>query len=57
MKYIIAVILFSITVNTLFAQKWNVESPPGPAKKVTITTDEGTWMNLDVSPDGQNHRI
>ena len=26
---------------------------PGPSKKVTITTDEGTWMNLDVSPDGK----
>src|ERR1700750_1612379 len=35
------------------AQKWNVETPTAPAKKVTITTDEGTWMNLDVSPDGK----
>jgi Tol biopolymer transport system component len=35
------------------AQKWNVEAPPGPSKKVTINTTEGTWMNLDVSPDGK----
>ncbi|MES2278036.1 MAG: amidohydrolase family protein [Bacteroidota bacterium] len=34
--------------------KWNVEAPPGPAKKVSFTLDEGTWMNLDVSPNGQN---
>lgn len=24
-----------------------------PAAKVSFTTDEGTWMSLDVSPDGQ----
>src|SRR6201985_248720 len=54
MKYLFAAILFSLTVNILYAQKWNVENPPGTSKKVTITTDEGTWMNLDVSPDGQN---
>ncbi|GAA4087889.1 amidohydrolase family protein [Mucilaginibacter panaciglaebae] len=35
------------------APKWNVEAPPGDQKKVTIKTDEGTWMNLDVSPDGK----
>jgi imidazolonepropionase-like amidohydrolase/Tol biopolymer transport system component len=34
--------------------KWNVEAPPGLSKKVTITTAEGTWMDLDVSPDGKN---
>jgi len=44
-------LFFSISVN---AQKWNVETPPTPSKKVTITTDEGTWMDLDVSPDGKN---
>jgi len=43
-------LLFTVNVN---AQKWNVENTPGPSKKVTITTDEGTWMNLDVSPDGK----
>ncbi len=53
MKFIylpIILLLFAPTVN---AQKWNVETPPGPSKKVIITTDEGTWMNLDVSPDGK----
>ena len=33
--------------------KWDVNSPPGKYTDVTITTDEGTWMNLDVSPDGR----
>ena len=54
MKYLFFAILLSLSTNILYAQKWNVENPPGPSKKVTITTDEGTWMNLDVSPDGQN---
>ena len=43
-------ILLTVAAN---AQKWNIENPPGPSKKVTVTTDEGTWMNVDVSPDGK----
>jgi imidazolonepropionase-like amidohydrolase/Tol biopolymer transport system component len=53
MKPICAVILFLFIAADVHAQKWNVENPPSPSKKVTITTDEGTWMNLDVSPDGK----
>ncbi|HVW14159.1 MAG TPA: amidohydrolase family protein [Mucilaginibacter sp.] len=54
MKHLLVAFVFTLTSQLLFAQKWNVENPPGPSKKVTITTDEGTWMDLDVSPDGQN---
>ncbi len=32
---------------------WNVNDPPGPKKTVRFTVEEGTWMNLDVSPDGR----
>src|SRR5687767_4225575 len=32
--------------------KWNVSNPPGNFKEVKFETNEGTWMNLDVSPDG-----
>ncbi len=32
--------------------KWDVEAAPGPKQTVKIDTDEGTWMSLDVSPDG-----
>ncbi|HEY5327438.1 MAG TPA: amidohydrolase, partial [Mucilaginibacter sp.] len=53
MKSILSAILFVFLANNLHAQKWNVENPPGPQKKVSITTDEGTWMDLDVSPDGK----
>ncbi len=42
----------------IFAQKkdkdkWDVTNPPYDHKTVSFTTDEGTWMNLDVSPDGK----
>lgn len=33
-------------------EKWDVANPPGPFKEVEFTVNEGTWMNLDVSPDG-----
>ena len=35
------------------APQWDVNNPPGPYKEVALTFTEGTWMNLDVSPDGQ----
>jgi Tol biopolymer transport system component/imidazolonepropionase-like amidohydrolase len=35
------------------AEKWDVEAEHGPSRTVEITTDEGTWMNVDVSPDGR----
>ena len=33
--------------------KWDVSAPPLPLRDVTIDVDEGTWMSLDVSPDGR----
>jgi imidazolonepropionase-like amidohydrolase/Tol biopolymer transport system component len=33
--------------------KWNVAEPFGPATSISFDTNEGTWMNLDVSPDGR----
>ena len=38
---------------TAVAQDWNVSNPPGDYREVSYTVDEGTWMNLDVSPDGK----
>lgn len=35
------------------AAKWDVSNPPGPQHDVAIDTDEGTWMGVDVSPDGR----
>lgn len=33
-------------------KEWDVTAPLGPTKTLEFTTDEGSWMNLDVSPDG-----
>ncbi|TVQ59575.1 MAG: amidohydrolase, partial [Phycisphaerales bacterium] len=33
--------------------KWDVSDPPGPRTSVTIDTDEGTWMSVDVCPEGR----
>ncbi|HZI93356.1 MAG TPA: amidohydrolase family protein [Patescibacteria group bacterium] len=31
---------------------WDVTAAHGPSKQIAFTTDEGTWINLDLSPDG-----
>ena len=54
MKQIFLLLIIS-TTTFLNAQieKWDVNNPPGPRDSVTITTEEGTWMNVDLSPDGK----
>ena len=32
---------------------WKVSDPPGPSYLATLDVDEGTWMSVDVSPDGR----
>ncbi|SMC95601.1 amidohydrolase family protein [Pedobacter africanus] len=34
--------------------KWDIEKYHGNTKSFTLNTDEGTWMNLDVSSDGKD---
>ena len=34
-------------------KKWDVQNPPGPSYDVNIDTTTGTWLSLDVSPDGR----
>ncbi len=62
-KNLLALVLL-MTTSALFAQekeekekKWDVNNPytaDWPIKEVPLSTDEGTWMNLDVSPDGKH---
>ncbi|MBA4803867.1 MAG: PD40 domain-containing protein [Brevundimonas sp.] len=33
--------------------KWDVQNPPGPARDIPIDVTRGTWMSVDVSPDGR----
>jgi imidazolonepropionase-like amidohydrolase/Tol biopolymer transport system component len=51
-----AVCLLVTPIAPLTAQqekKWDVNAAYGPTTNVSFDTDEATWMNLDVSPDGQ----
>ena len=34
-------------------ERWDVNDPPGEEYEVEIDTTEGTWIGLDVSPDGE----
>ncbi len=35
-------------------KKWDVSAPEGiPTQEISFAVTEGTWMNVDVSPDGQ----
>ncbi|MEX0635233.1 MAG: amidohydrolase, partial [Ferruginibacter sp.] len=52
------VLFFLLTVNAVAqekkdAKKWDVNNPEGNYKEATFTVNEGTWMNIDVSPDGK----
>lgn len=46
---------FFVALSTIAQNKdWDVSNPEGDwgFKEMPLNTDEGTWMNLDVSPDG-----
>ncbi len=34
-------------------KKWDVDNPGGPSTDVALDVREGTWLSLDVAPDGQ----
>ena len=33
--------------------KWNVDDPPGPHHEAKLDTRTGTWVSVDMSPDGR----
>ncbi len=45
--------LVRLTATSTAAAKWDVEQMPGETSEAKIDTDEGTWLSLDVSPDGK----
>ena len=36
------------------SEKWDVGTSLGDGYDISIDTTEGTWINLDVSPDGEH---
>ena len=61
MKYALGGVLAALFVagqavaqETPAKPKWDVNAPQGAVlKQAAIDTDEGTWMDVDVSPDGR----
>ena len=43
----------ALAAETVDDKKWDVSNIPGEAKTIKIDTRSGTWMSLDVSPDGK----
>ncbi|MEM6415264.1 MAG: amidohydrolase family protein [Pseudomonadota bacterium] len=33
--------------------KWNIQKARGTPRKIDFTIDEGTWMSVDIAPDGE----
>jgi len=62
MKYSLATVLATVLFSgAAFAQdkpeesKWDVNAPTGATiKQVPISVDEGSWIDVDVSPDSQS---
>ena len=59
MKNTLLTLLAILIATTSFSQTkdkkkgWDVSTPESAYTNTTITVDEGTWMSLDVSPDGK----
>lgn len=58
LRLFIAVLLLSPVLSSAKEKEkkkeWDVEHPGSKQKEVAFTVDEGTWMNLDVAPDGKD---
>ncbi|MEM6879017.1 MAG: amidohydrolase, partial [Bacteroidota bacterium] len=57
MKSLCVILMTTLALQSLYTQEenWEVNDPPGDWtwNEVNFSTSEGTWMNVDVSPDGQ----
>lgn len=50
----LALVLFATLTAQQSDKKWDVTQPFGPSSNLTFDTTEGTWMNVDVSPNGHD---
>ena len=46
-------VLLALPLGDEPAPAWKVDAPPGPRRDLALDTRAGTWMSLDVSPDGK----
>ena len=63
MKKLLFALILTALVSTAFAaedncekenDKWDVNASVLPYDEVQINTDEGTWLSVDISPDGED---
>ena len=55
-KRVLATLLIalpSLCIADTGTAQWNVAAPPLPQREIAIDVDQGTWMNIDMSPDGK----
>jgi Tol biopolymer transport system component len=52
LAFALALITLSAALPLAAQQKGKSDLPLTPTRRATFTTDEGTWVSLDVSPDG-----
>lgn len=50
---VLVILNFGLQAQNINEKKWDVNAPSAPYKDIEFSVDEGTWMNLDVSPDGK----
>ena len=50
--FLLTLLPFSFSFADDAEEKWDVNAIPGDARTINIDTRAGTWMSLDVSPDG-----
>ena len=55
-RLVIATGLAALAGHTVAADAWDVNTPSFGAQAMTAQLDvtEGTWLNVDVSPDGKS---
>ncbi|MGH8177821.1 MAG: TolB family protein [Steroidobacter sp.] len=56
LPFLLSVLLLNFTAIAAEDKKqseWNVSSPPGERREIPLDVRSGTWMSVDVSPDGR----
>jgi imidazolonepropionase-like amidohydrolase/Tol biopolymer transport system component len=47
--------MFAVTASAAEEKtKWDVSAPPGERREIPLDVRSGTWMSIDVSPDGKH---
>ena len=53
MRLISFIVLLGVSLTSVGQRAWDVNKPELPLKPYSFKVDEGTWMNVDVRPDGK----